>query len=174
MNVVFHTLAGLATAAVLGSRKQFADSTRLFIPSDVPFLAAGFVLGVLSHGLLDVAPHAYPIKSATDVSLSLLVFVAAVLFVRRRSRLLVTACFVGGIFPDLVDLGPAILNKRFGWSLPVVKVFPWHWRQYSGSVYDGSRPMQSLLSHLIVVAVSLGILYACRKSLRPLLQGGGQ
>jgi len=171
MNVVFHTLAGLAAASALSSSKQFGDSRRLFIPSDMPFLSAGFALGLISHGLLDVAPHAYPIKSAPDVFLGLLFIVSALIFARRRGRVLVAACFVGSMFPDLVDLGPAILNKRLGWSLPVVKVFPWHWHQYSGSVYDGSRPLQSLVSHLIVVTVGLGVLYVFRKSLFPLRQG---
>jgi hypothetical protein len=74
-------------------------------------------------------------------------------------------CFVGCIFPDLIDLGPAIVNKRTGWSLPVVKIFPWHWREYSGSIYDGSRAVESSLYHLIVAGVCLILLYAYRREL---------
>jgi hypothetical protein len=165
MNVSFHTLTALAVASAMSSRKRFANSAQPFISSDVPFLAVGFAIGVFSHGLLDVTPHAYPIKAVADVFLGLIVFVSAFIFAKTRNRLLVAACFAGCVFPDLVDLGPAILNKHLGCSLPVVKVFPWHWLRFSGSIYDGSRPMVSLLAHLMVVVASLGILCAFRKSL---------
>jgi hypothetical protein len=165
MNVTFHTIIGLATAAVLSSRQKKTDSSRFFASSDIPVLATGFVIGILTHGLLDYLPHAYPIKSAVDVALSLALFSIMLLFVRKRHWLLLGACFVGSLFPDLVDLGPAILNKRLGWSLPVVKIFPWHWRQYSGSIYDGSRRVESLLYHLLVVGTGLGFLYVYRRQL---------
>ena len=165
MNVTFHTLASLATAAVLCSRLKDTDSPRIFIPTDVPLLAIGFAAGVLMHGLLDYAPHAYPIKSAADVALSLAIFSAVLLLAGRRQWLLLSACFLGSIFPDLVDLGPAIVNKGLGWSLPVVKIFPWHWRAYSGSIYDGSRGVESFSYHLIVAGGSLILLYAFRHEL---------
>ena len=171
MNVTFHTLASFATAAVLSSRLKATDSARLFAPSDLPSLAAGFAAGVLMHGLLDYAPHAYPIKSAFDVLLSLALFSVMLLLARRRHWLLLGVCFLGGIFPDLIDLGPAIVNKRLGWSLPVVKVFPWHRREYSGSIYDGSRGVESFLYHLIVAGGSLVLLYAYR---RQLFRGAGR
>lgn len=78
------------------------------------------------------------------------------------ARVLLSACYLGALFPDLVDLGPAIVNKRLGWSLPVVKIFPWHWPRYSGSVYDGSRRAESLVYHLLVGGGSLFLLYANR------------
>lgn len=165
MNVTFHTLAGFAASAVLSSRLQPADSPRLFTPTDSPILAAGFVAGVLMHGLLDYAPHAYPIKSAVDVLLSLALFSVMLLLVRGRCRLLTVVCFSGGILPDLVDLGPAIVNKRLGWSLPVVKIFPWHWPRYSGSIYDGGRSAESFFYHLMVVGGSFILLYAYRRQL---------
>ena len=171
MNVTFHVLASFATAAVLSSKRKPADEPRLFAPSDLPSLAVGFVTGVLMHGLLDYAPHAYPIKSAVDVLLSLALFVVMPLIVRRHHWLLLGVCFLGAVFPDLIDLGPAIANKRLGWSLPVVKVFPWHWREYSGSIYDGSRGGESFLYHLIVAGGSLVLLYAYR---RQLFRGAGR
>ena len=79
--------------------------------------------------------NSYPIRSAIDVTLSLALFIAILLFVRSRHWLLLGVCFGGRIFPDVVDLGPAIVNERMGWSLPVVKLFPWHWGVNSGSVY---------------------------------------
>jgi hypothetical protein len=165
MNVTFHTMASLATAAVLSGRQRALAMPRRFTPSDLPILIIGFTAGVLMHGLLDYVPHAYPVRSAFDVTVSLALFMAALLFVRLRHWLLLGACFGGSIFPDVVDLGPAILNERMGWSLPVVKIFPWHWRVYSGSVYDGSRGFESFLFQMIVATVSLGAIFVCRGQL---------
>jgi hypothetical protein len=165
MNVTFHTLAGLATAAVISPRLKADVSPWLFTRQDLPWLSIGFASGVLTHGLLDYAPHAYPIKSAVDVLVSLAVFCVALFLARRRNWLLLGVCFIGCIFPDLIDLGPAIVNKRLGWSLPVVKIFPWHWRDYSGSIYDGSRAVESSLYHLIVAGVCSVLLYAYRREL---------
>lgn len=144
MNVTFHTLTALATAAVLSSRQEAQTSRSSAARDRLPVLAVGFVAGVIVHGLLDIAPHSYPIRSGADVVLSLSLCAAAIALGKPQHRLLVGACFLGAIFPDLVDLGPAILNKRLGWSVPVVKVFPWHRPQYSGSIYDGSRVYASL------------------------------
>jgi hypothetical protein len=160
MNVTFHTLLGLATAAVLASRQGQPRGLALATSADLPLLGAGFMIGIAAHGALDFAPHSYPIKSAADVLLSLGLFGSALLLTRSRHWLLLVACFAGCIFPDVVDLGPAVLNKRLGWSLPVVTAFPWHRRPYSGSIYDGSRSAESLLYHLVVAGASLGTLYA--------------
>lgn len=110
------------------------------------------------HGLLDYLPHAYPINSVVDVVLSLALISIMLLLTERGRWLLLGVCFIGAIFPDLVDLGPAIVNIRLGWSLPVFKIFPWHWREYSGSIYDGSRGVESFLYHLIVAGGSLALL----------------
>src|SRR5262249_45273621 len=91
-------------------------------------------------------------------------FVIVLVFVQKRYRAMAMTCFLGAIFPDLVDLGPAILNKQLGWHLPVLKIFPWHWPQYSGSIYDGSRWLTSLLGHILVTTASLGLLYLWRKN----------
>jgi len=131
----------------------------------LPLLAAAFVLGVLLHGLLDWIPHSYPINSVVDVSVSLILLIVVTIFVQPKHRFLFGACAVGVLAPDLVDLGPALINKRLGWSLPVFKFFPWHWRQYSGSIYDGSHKIESLLLHLAVVGISLALAYIYRDQL---------
>ena len=164
MNVTFHTLTSLAIAAVLSTKQTKPVANESFVFSDVPLLSIGFVAGVMIHGLLDYVPHSYPIKSIIDVALSLGFFLAATIFIRQRHRLLAALCFLGAIFPDLVDLGPAIFNKHLGWHLPVVKIFPWHWPQYSGSIYDGSRQLSSLKAHVLVAGISLSLLYLCRKN----------
>src|SRR5690349_9306159 len=165
MNVTFHTLTALATAAVLSSKHIKSASEKVFAFSDKSVLVVGFAVGVVSHGLLDYVPHTYPIRSTVDVALSLVLFAVAIFLAKPHHRLLLAVCFLGSIFPDLIDLAPAILNHHLGWSLPVVGVFPWHWRQYSGSIYDGNRKVESLLAHVLVVSVSLGLIYFYRASL---------
>ena len=159
MNVTFHTLAALGTAAALSSKEQFSAHGRTSI------LLAGFGAGVLLHGVADYLPHSYPIAPGLDTVLSLTLFAAAFAFAKRQHRLLIGACFLGALFPDLVDLGPSIINHRLGWSVPAVKIFPWHWRQYSGSIYDGSRLFDSLLLHLVVIGLSVSLLYTYRREL---------
>lgn len=160
MNVTFHVLGALATAAVLSPRREDPGPERLLARSDAPLLAAGFGAGVLLHGLLDWAPHSYPIRSAADAALGLALFLAAAAAARRRRRLLLAVCFLGCLFPDLTDLGPAIANRRLGCSLPTFTLFPWHRPEHSGSIYDGSRRAESLLCHLLAVGSSLALLYA--------------
>ena len=163
MNVTFHTLSALATSAVLSSKN--VDEASRPSTNRVLLVVVGFVAGILLHGVLDFLPHTYPIGSVFDVVLSLILFAAGFALVKPNQRLLVGSCFLGAILPDLVDLGPPILNNRLGWSIPVVKVFPWHWHKYSGSIYDGSRGLESLVLHLMVIGVTLSLLYICRKTL---------
>ena len=162
MNVTFHMLSAVATAAILSSKQKDRTLHQPFAPN-LPIVAAGFVLGVFVHGVLDYAPHSYPIRPVGDVAISLALVALAMTLVKPRCRLLLGACSLGGVFPDLVDLGPAIVNKHLGWSLPVVKLFPWHWRKYSGSIYDGKR-FDSFLCHILVIAASLISLYVFRRS----------
>jgi hypothetical protein len=164
MNVTFHIVAAVGASAALSSRKLRASALQSNAPSDLPLLTAAFVAGLLLHGLLDWLPHSYPINSAADVGVGLAVVAGAMVFVRQEHRLLLGACAFGSVLPDLVDLGPAIINKRLGWSLPVFKFFPWHWRQYSGSIYDGSRSLESGLCHLLIVAASFGLIWVYRRN----------
>lgn len=163
MNVTFHTLSAIATAAVL-SAKETDGATAGAYPR-ASLLAVGFGTSLLLHGLLDYLPHTYPIPSALDVLLSLGLFLGAIAFAKSQHRVLVSACFLGSLFPDLVDLGPAIVNRRLRWALPVLKIFPWHWRQHSGSVYDGSQGYKSLLLHSAVSGLALILLCVFRRSL---------
>jgi hypothetical protein len=112
---------------------------------------------------LDWVPHTYPINSVADVVIALALLTAGMVFVQPSHRVLLGACALGSLFPDFVDLAPAIINRRLAWSLPVVKFFPWHWRQYSGSIYDSSRKFESLLSHLLVIISSFALVYFYRR-----------
>jgi hypothetical protein len=162
MNVIFHTLASVATAAVLSTQlkeKPINSTTGLTI------LVSGFTAGVLLHGLLDWTPHQYPLPSILDVVVSLFLFSIVFVLAQKEARWLLLACFLGAIFPDLVDLGPAILNKQMQLHLPTIKIFPWHWKQYSGSIYDGSRRWLSILNHLVVSGMSGCLILGFRRSL---------
>ncbi len=130
----------------------------------------GFVVGILAHGALDHVPHTYPIPSALDVFLGLTLFLVAMAFSKPEHRVLLGACFAGSVLPDLIDLGPAIINRRLGWSLPLVKIFPWHWPQYSGSIFDHRWHASSFLAHCAVLGGSLVLMYLYHSSLFALKQ----
>ncbi|MEO7509837.1 MAG: hypothetical protein ABIZ95_21500 [Pyrinomonadaceae bacterium] len=164
MNITFHTLAAVSTAVLLSPARKADRPVELTSPSELYRLSAGFALGILLHGVLDFLPHSYPIHSILDVLLGTLLFATVWIVAARSNRPLLTACFVGAIAPDLIDHTTSILNRRLGWSLPVKKIFPWHWPEYSGSIYDGSYATESLVLHLVVTFVSLGLLYFCRQS----------
>lgn len=132
MNVIFHTLAGGAVATILATTKQIEKKV-VFRNCIIAFIA-----GILSHGLWDWAPHCYPIPSKADVLISLVLMSATVWQLKGQYRILFTTAFLGAVFPDLIDLSPAILAKQTGWCLPVfAHIFPWHRTRYSGSVYSG-------------------------------------
>lgn len=164
MNVTFHTLAALATVAVLSPKIKPQNVFSVPSLKEFAVLALGFAAGIAIHGILDYTPHNYPLPSIIDVFLSLFLLALWLVIVKPHLRLLTLVCFIGGIFPDLVDLGTAIINKRLGTNLPVVKIFPWHWADYSGSVYDGSHPIESVVYHSAVVAAFAVVCYLLRKS----------
>ena len=153
VNVTFHVLTGIGVAASLSPRKP---------PVSRIAVVAGLASTICLHGLLDYVPHSYPIKSSIDVALALLLFGAALSLAKPHLRLLLVTCFLGSILPDLIDLAPGILNRHVGLNLPEVKLFPWHWRQYSGSVHDGSRMAESMAAHLLVSAVALFLIWRAR------------
>jgi len=153
VNVTFHVLAGIGVAASLSPREP-----------TVPKIAmvAGFASTICLHGLLDYLPHSYPIKSSIDVALALLLFGTGLSLAKPHVRPLLVACFLGSILPDLVDLAPGILNRHIGLDMPEVKLFPWHWRQYSGSIYNGSRTAESMAAHLVVSAIARFLIWRAR------------
>jgi hypothetical protein len=159
MNVTFHTLAGLAIAAALCPKQESAaQPQKPFAAATALRLIAGCIAGVLSHGVLDLIPHTYPIKSTIDPFLSLILFSVAILLAKKQCWMLIFACFLGSILPDIVDHAPAILNHRLGWSLPVIGFFPWHWPVYSGSVYGSARTSVSIAMHLTLIALCLRLI----------------
>jgi hypothetical protein len=155
MNTTFHMLAVAVGAAC----------SRWETRHEIARLGLGFAMSVLLHGVMDVTPHSYPINSALDVVLGLAIAASAVFLARRAVRPLLVGCCLGSIFPDLVDLAPAIINRHTGLSLPTTEFFPWHWKTYSGSLYGGTRNIESWLYHLIVVVIAASSIYIFRRRL---------
>ncbi|MFB8787050.1 hypothetical protein, partial [Pasteurella multocida] len=57
---------------------------------------------------------------------------------------------------DLIDLSPAIINKQLGWNLPIFdKLFPWHFKKYSGSIYTDDCIISTINHIAFVIVVSV-------------------
>ena len=90
-----------------------------------------------------------------DAFLGLIIIFLTIFLTNKRYWLIVTLSFLGSIFPDLVDLLPAILNKQLGFNLPEMgKIFPWHWRSFSGSIYVKNCQISTLNHVLVLLTVS--------------------
>jgi hypothetical protein len=165
VNVTFHTTGALASAAFLSSFRARAVSGETASRDSLLLLVIGFIAGVAAHGVMDYVPHSYPISSGLDVVLSIILFIVAVAQTKPQFRVLVTACFIGSVFPDLVDLGPSIVNRHLGWSLPTVRIFPWHCPRYSVSLYHGAQKLQSYVSHCAVLGFWVSLCWFYRYSL---------
>jgi len=165
VNVTFHTMLALGTAAVLSSMHRVTPSVGSFNRGTTLLPVIGFSIGILFHGVIDYLPHSYPIPSRIDIVLSLALAALAIAMSKPQNRLLVLACYLGCIFPDVVDLGPPAINRLFDWKLPMFKISPWHWPQYSGSIYDGTRQWESCSLHVVVVALSIGSFVRYRRAL---------
>lgn len=122
-------------------------------------LITSVFINVGLHGIFDILPHAYPFKGFMDIMLSLVLLGIVLLLVQARSIPVIIACFFGGVLPDIIDLGPAIVNKLNIVDLPVIKVFPWHWPQFSGSIFDNRNVLTSLFCHIAVVVILIIVVY---------------
>jgi hypothetical protein len=169
MNVVFHAAAATGIAVMLTDTR--AGRQR---PSNrIPALSAG-VMGVLGHGFMDYIPHCYPINSKADVIISLLIIGVLTLWAGKTYRLVVASALLGSILPDLIDLGPQVLHQFTGLDVRIrQKIFPWHWKQYSGSIYTGDCAVSNL-NHLMVIAFVTGICRVRRYNLKNIFRSGTQ
>lgn len=167
MNVLFHTSAAVGIIALCAQtiprkpgRVQQAGFSLLCL-----------CLGIIAHGILDYIPHCYPIPSALDAGLGMIIILLNVLFASGRYRLIIFSAFLGSVLPDLVDLAPQIIRARSGMAIPLhAPIFPWHWKQYSGSIYSGSCGV-SQVNHLTLMACVVLACLVYRKDLRRLYLG---
>lgn len=159
MIVTIHALGSIATAAALSRTPDRSSIGPLR-------LAAGFLAGIVIHGALDLLPHNYPLSPPIDVFVALGLIGLTGILVQKRNRLLVVICFFGALFPDIFDHGPLIAARRFGIAVPHLpfKIFPWHWKEYSGSIYDGRNWVTSLLGHVVIAGFSLAAIAYRRKT----------
>ena len=145
MNVLFHMAVG--ATIIVGITKINEESQ--FENKKISLF--GFVLGVLSHGILDYIPHCYPINSKVDVISSLIIFLLLVYYVKNKFKILVIAILLGSIFPDLIDLSPGIMNSLFNINLPIFDtIFPWHFQNYSGSIYINNCNISNI-NHVLTI-----------------------
>jgi hypothetical protein len=163
MNVIFHT------AAAIGITVLFTETDN----SDNPLKAKNvfrtsilvFIVGIISHGVLDYMPHCYPINSKIDVILALIIIITTIGFINKRYWLSTGLAFTGAILPDIIDLLPSILNKQIGLNLPVMnKLFPWHLHEYSGSIYNRDCNI-SIVNHVLLLLTVCIICWTKRANL---------
>jgi len=153
VNVLFHTSAAIGIIAIVVKENK---SDSIFSSNSIKQGLLSFVLGVTSHGVLDVIPHCYPFNSKLDAIASFLIMASIIFFIKNKYRFAVGMAFVGCFFPDLVDLSPQILNKYLGLNLPkLANLFPFHKHEYSGSIYNGDCNYSVIYQVITVFVVAL-------------------
>lgn len=158
MNIVFHTTVAIGICVAITNTKKLAEQPKQ------RFLFAGIALivGVILHGFLDYIPHCYPFSGLIDVAFSLSIMAIVTLCCKTFYVPIVLSAFTGSILPDLIDLAPSILNAKLGRSLQAHQpIFPWHWKNYSGSIFIKDCNA-SHLNHLLVIITVLLLIF-CRK-----------
>lgn len=171
MNVLFHTTTAIGIAVLLTETSK--DKSPMVLKRQFATAFFAFIFGVIAHGAIDYIPHCYPIHSKVDMILGLMMILSLTWLSRPAYRLIIFTAFIGSVFPDLVDLGPAMANDLLALNLPIWdKVFPWHWPKYSGSLY-GQDCGVSNLNHFLVVFIVLMICWFRRKDLKNIFNFGG-
>ncbi|GHV38255.1 hypothetical protein FACS1894179_01360 [Bacteroidia bacterium] len=161
MNIFFHVATAVGVTATL------TDTNRIESGKD------SYKTGLLSmfcsciiHGILDYIPHTYPLSSKLDVAISLIIIIILVWKANKPYRTIVSLAILGSILPDLIDLLPSISAKYTRLSLPVYdKVFPWHWSEYSGSIF-GKSDTVSDINHILVLTVICVVCWCRRTDLK--------
>lgn len=154
MNVLFHTTTAVGIAILLTETNK--DQTSITLTKQLTTAFFAFTFGVIAHGAIDYIPHCYPINSKVDVIVGLVMILSLTWLTRPSYRLITFSAFIGSIFPDLIDLGPTIVNQLLGLNLPILeKVFPWHWPRYSGSIYENNCGVSNLNHFLVVFTVMI-------------------
>jgi hypothetical protein len=168
MNVIFHTTTAISVAVLLTDTKRIEQSTTSKHVIWTSIFA--FTIGLISHGALDFIPHCYPVNSKIDAIAGLTMIMTTIWLTNKKYRLIMGLSFIGSIFPDLVDLSPAIINKQLGLSLPTFdKIFPWHLNNYSGSIYNDNC-YNSTLNHILLLSTIFIICWCRQTDLKTIFQ----
>lgn len=164
MNVLFHIVTGVGVALSVTNTTLLERSKKKTEKWLVG--AAGFSLSFMAHAVLDYMPHCYPLNTKFDFLFGAFLLIFLVCLANKKYRLIVGLSLLGSIAPDLIDLLPSILNSQLGMNLPIYdKIFPWHWKEYSGSMY-GSNCGASNLNIAFVLFSVLAILWVRRDSFK--------
>ncbi len=162
MNVIFHISVGAGIIASMSHLNMNENKTAKTF--------AGFIIGTLSHGILDYIPHCYPINSKVDFLLSLTLMFLTIYFVKKEYKILITAILLGCVFPDIIDLSPGIINSQLNLNLPTFdNVFPWHIHEYSGSIYSEKCGVSNI-NHILTVVFSGIIVFLNKTSIVKLVK----
>jgi hypothetical protein len=183
MNVVFHAITSFGIGHV-AARNLDPAVPGWFDRRDLRVLTVVFIAGVLSHGVLDGLKHGYPVSPFIDPPLALLLAAVWVRRVQPRYSILIVTAFAAAILPDVIDLGLGVARYIFGMhrpNPPSSHVFPWHWRDGSGSLYSlagapehpghgdldrGDNRAVSATNHVIVVFLSCAAVLSNRTPFR--------
>lgn len=162
MNVIFHLATAFSIAVIYTDKVQQKRNHK----SQVFTYLSALTLSLLSHGVLDMTPHCYPINPKLDVVISTLVILAGLWFIRPTYKLLFCSCFFFSILSDIIDLSPQIANSHLGFHLPIYPhIFPWHWKIFSGSIYNKSC-LYSNIFHILLICLLVLIFYKKRRNLQ--------
>lgn len=80
MNVLFHTAAAIGVLAIV---TETQSSYSLFSSKSIKLGLVSFILGVASHGILDVIPHTYPFNSKLDAIASFLIMITSIFLIKK-------------------------------------------------------------------------------------------
>lgn len=164
MNVIFHTSTAIGATVLLTGTERLGNKPT--VTQVIPTALSVFLLGIISHGVLDYIPHCYPLHSKIDVIGGTVMILSVLWFTNASYRLVMGLSFFGSLLPDLIDHTPELLNKHFNLEITVHNnIFPWHWPEYSGSIYDGAC-IVSTLNHLLLIFTLIFIAWIKRKDLQ--------
>ena len=156
MNVIFHTTTAIGVTVLLTNTIRIGD--RPTTNKVIPTALCVFAIGIISHGVSDFIPHCYPINSRVDVITGLIVIFSTIWLTNRHYRLIIGLAFLGCIFPDIVDLAPKTINRHLNLGLTIPNnIFPWHWHEYSGSIYNGNCNVSTLNHLLLAISIIIAL-----------------
>ena len=163
MNALIHIATGFGVATAVTDTKKVKTKKDI-----VKVSLVGMFVSTVSHALLDYAPHCYPISSKIDFIVGLLVLILLTFLCAKEFRPIMICCLIGSVLPDIVDLLPSILNNQLGLKLPIYdNIFPWHWKEYSGSIYNSHCLISNINIGLVLLSV-IGVLIMRKTDLKVL------
>ena len=161
MMLSLHAATGIASSLFFIKDNGHTPPVNERVPPGTRPIVVAFVSNIVLHGAMDLLPHSHPISSYLDGIIALLI--ASLLFcVKSRYKILVFFCYLGGIIPDVTDLG-VFRVLHFG----SFKIFPWHYT----SVFNILNKLYTddsvnILFNVLVAVACAGVVFFKRKKLR--------